>query len=118
MEQHHQPKLCINCKHIGRNGSGDALKFKCFATQNIRCEKIDLVTGNKYNIVRHETCYLARQDYAEMADSCGPEGKWFEPAPSKIDTSPSVDLSRYAGTYGGTRSATAADLLSQLDKLP
>lgn len=114
-----QPKLCINCKHIGRNGSGDALKFKCFAAGNIRCEKIDLVTGNKYNIVRHETCYLARNDYADLVDSCGTEGKWFEPAPPRIEEPSRIDLGRYAGTYGGTKptAPTAADLLSQLDKM-
>lgn len=105
------PKLCINCKHIGRNGSGDALKFKCFAPANIRCEKMDLVTGDKYKIFRHETCYLARQGYDGTVDSCGADGKWFEEKPPAVPE-PMPAKIQPAGKY------VAADLLSQLDKMP
>lgn len=103
-----RPKLCVNCKHIGRNGSGDPLKFKCFAPANIRCEKTDLVTGATYKIFRHETCYLARQGYDGTVDSCGADGKWFEEAPPKIDLPEPKPAGKYA----------AADLLSQLDSMP
>lgn len=100
-----QLKLCINCKHIGRNGSGDATKFKCFAADNISCEKVDLVTGEIRKIVKHENCYLARIDHGDAVASCGPSGKWFEPAPPKLVLNPhkSVDI--------------ATDLLSQLSNL-
>lgn len=102
-----QPKLCVNCKHIGRNGSGDSLKFKCFAPANIRCEKVDLVTGQQYKIFRHETCYLARQGFDGAVDSCGADGKWFEEAPPKIDLPEPKPTAKYG----------ADALLAQLDRM-
>lgn len=105
-----QPKFCVNCKHIGRNGSGDAKQFRCFHPINVLSKSVDLITGNTVTEYRHDTCYTARLNY-DGAYRCGPEGKWFEEAPPKIEL-PQGKLS-----YGPGPSS-AADLLSQLDKLP
>lgn len=95
-------KFCINCKHIGKNGSGDALKYKCFAVQNIQSKRLDLVTGQLNTDFKHQNCYTCRLDYA---DSCGPQGRWFEAAPPLPVTNVSPKL----------KPGLATDLLSQLD---
>lgn len=111
-----QPKLCINCKHIGRNGSGDASKYKCFATFNVECRRTDLVTGETIVGYRHVSCYDARLDYGSGNTSCGPEGKWFEEAPMKFEEPMRIGATDLRP--GGIKHVpVAADLLSQLDKL-
>lgn len=101
-----QPRFCINCKHIGRNGSGDALRFKCFAEQNVVRRTTDLVTGKAVVVFVFESCYDAR---LTREASCGAEGKWFEPAP------PAVEAHTMIATKPGTRSPI--DLLHQLDSM-
>lgn len=95
-----RPKFCINCKHIGRNGSGDAKRYRCLAPQNVRRETIDLVTGEKTILFNAETCYDARQ-----AGWCSAEGSWFERAPPRIEV------------QAAKMPSAATDLLSQLDKM-
>lgn len=101
-----RPKLCVNCKHIGRNGSGDPTRYRCFAPQNIRRKGTDLVTGNSITLYCADTCYDARQ-----AGWCGAGGSWFEEAPPKLEEKVSVAIA-----YSRKEQATA-DLLSQLDKM-
>lgn len=107
-----RPKFCINCKHIGRNGSGDAQRYRCFAEQNVVKRFTDLVTGNSATKFIYESCYAAReQSFTVGIDSCGPEGRWFEPV------SPVMRIGATDLRPGGVKHV-AADLLSQLDKMP
>lgn len=108
------PKICVHCKHVGTNGSGDASRYRCMAAPNIMTQKTDLVTGRSYNVYRHETCYLARVDYPE--DSCGLEGKWFEPRPP-IETVQGYQPNPAPATGATKQHAAAADLLNQLKSL-
>lgn len=103
-----RPKLCINCKHIGRNGSGDAIRYKCFAAPNIKTKRIDLVTGNSKTLFYFSTCYDARAEDVERPQNCGPEGKWFEPIPSQPAG---------FGCPPPNPRTGAIDLLAQLDKM-
>lgn len=102
-----QHKLCINCKHIGRNGSGDTKRYRCFAPQNVRRKEIDLVTGDNVTLYCAETCYEARQ-----AGWCGAGAAWFEEAPPKFN-----EPGNLMPGSDARRQATAADLLSQLDSM-
>lgn len=102
-----QPKLCINCKHIARNGSGDARLYKCFAPANIAENRLDLVTGETSKVLHFKTCYDARVDGVQRLENCGPTGRWFEEAPPKINLPEPKPAGKYA----------AADLLSQLNNM-
>lgn len=105
------PKLCINCKHIGRNGSGNATLYKCFAAKNIKMKRTDLVTGDTETMFHFGTCYDARAEGVMRMENCGPEGKWFEPAPIRIEEPSRI-------VPGSIRPVNAAaDLLSQLDSM-
>lgn len=87
-------KLCINCKHIGTNGSYNAELYRCFAPENKLAEP-DLVTGeDRYFWL---TCYLARgyeltgnktrfSSASDSSGSCGLDGKWFEQADPRPKT--------------------------------
>ena len=110
-----QPKLCINCKHIGRNGSGDAMNFRCFAEQNIIAREVDLVTGAAIIKRWFLTCYDARAEGVQRRENCGPEGKWFEEKPT-MEIVPTGKPGEY--TSRPIKGQAAADLLSQLDKMP
>lgn len=108
-----RPKFCINCKHIGRNGSNDWTRFRCFAPQNILSIKSNLVTGQSIKQVRHESCEMARFDYDGVTQCCGEAAKWFEPVPppeiisaSKSPTEPKSSAKPNAG-----------DLLGMLDSM-
>lgn len=109
-----QPKLCINCKHIGRNGSGDASKFRCFAKQNELSRTVDLVTGEPLVVFKFDTCYDARGPQEGFllnggfvkAENCGRAGRWFEEAPPKFNSGPPPAMK-----------TAASDLLSQLDAM-
>lgn len=102
-----QPKLCINCKHLAKSSMAGAENWKCFAEQNIKSKEMDLVTGDMVVKRRFLTCY----DTRKCSDACGPEGKWFEPAPPKFEE-PSRVL---PGAAKVARPVT--DLLNQLDKM-
>lgn len=109
-----QPKLCINCKHIARNGSGDASKFRCFAKQNEQLKTVDLVTGESLVVFKFATCYDAREAQEGFmlngkfveAENCGATGRWFEEAPPKFNSGPPPSMK-----------TAASDLLSQLDAM-
>lgn len=94
-------KLCINCKHIGRNGSGDAKRFRCFAVSNIKGSHIDLVTGDKVIEYYIDSCYEARREPCY----CGPSGKWFEEKPPALHSS--IDA------LSSNSKLSAVDLLKQ-----
>ena len=98
-----EPKLCINCKHVGTNGSGEWAKYRCFAPQN--AAGINLVAGHKeYGILY---CMDAR---AQNID-CGALGNWYEPKPAPItpaDTGIDVLTSASAQLADRVRAAKAA----------
>ena len=76
-----EPKLCINCKHIGTNSSGDWTKYKCFAPQNM--SGLNPVDGHKEYTT--ELCKDTRaNNYTTdfISRNCGLEGVWYEPKPS------------------------------------
>lgn len=104
-----QPKLCINCKHLGRNGSGDALRYRCFAKQNFAGEHVDVVTGIKIVAQHFATCYDARAAGVQRHENCGPEGRWFEEAPPKFEYP--------TGLPKAVSVNSASDLLSQLNSM-
>lgn len=101
------PKLCVNCKHIGRNSSGDAQRYRCFAPQNVMEKEVDLVTGETVTHFHFNTCYDARAKGVLRRENCGPEGKWFEPAPPKFETQQQIT--------DRAQRLSAVNLLSQLD---
>lgn len=76
MTNESSPRLCINCRWIATNGSGNAEKFRCLAPQNK--QGIDLVTGSPLWI--HENCYSARAA-SEGPYTCSEPGGWFEDKP-------------------------------------
>lgn len=102
------PKLCINCKHIGKNGSGDPLRYRCFAPQNIAAKRIDLVTGDSITDFRYENCYNARLSLG--GGNCSKDGLWFEPAP------PAVPL-EVSWRDEAKKAHVAGDLLNLLGKM-
>lgn len=104
-------KICMNCRYIGKNGSGDASRYKCFAPKNIESKRVDLVTGAAYTVFHYETCYEARLDSGVR---CGPEGKWFEEAqaPPKFN-----EPGNLMPGSDARRQAQATDLLNQLKGL-
>ena len=113
-DQQPQSKLCINCKHLARSSMAGAENWKCFAEPNVVSREIDLVTGETV-VKRHFlTCYDARAANVKRHENCGPEGKWFEPAPPKFEESGSVPATSLA-IRNARKDAT--DLLSQLDKM-
>lgn len=75
MDSTERPKLCINCKHIGTNSSGDWKSYKCFAPQNFA--GVNLVTGAKLYATLF--CEEARQHN----NRCGALGDWYDAAPPK-----------------------------------
>lgn len=64
-------RLCINCQHIGTNGTGEAKLFRCFAPGNVLATP-DLVTGGK----RYKSLYC--YDVRESVQLCGSRGEWWE----------------------------------------
>jgi len=71
-------KLCINCKHIGTNASGNVDTYKCFAPQNP--SDIDLVSGQK--IYKMQYCRDHRNLCAVTLPVCSVSAKWFEQRPA------------------------------------
>lgn len=101
-----EPKFCINCKHIGRNGGGDPLKYKCFAPQNIKRQATDYVTGETVTLYNASTCYEARE-----GGWCSAAGTWFEEAPPKF-----IEPARFTES-ARTKNSDVTDLLSQLTSM-
>lgn len=102
-------KYCVDCKHIGKNHSGDPLRYKCFSPHNINLIGIDYVTGEEYKTYHHGNCYHAR--LPNPTNCCGPDAAWFESAPPKAPE-PALPTPRSI-----TSRDTAVDLLGQLGKM-
>ena len=98
-----EPKLCINCKHVGTNSSGEWAKYKCFAPQNFA--GINLVAGHKeYGILY---CIDARVQNID----CGAIGSWYESKPAPVTIVPaaySVEVLAPAQLADRVRAAKAA----------
>ena len=96
-----EPKLCINCKHIGTNSSGDWTKYRCFAPQNYA--GVNLVTGDKEYCV--SLCAANRATGIEgVGRSCTAIGQWYEPKPPAPAIVP----------YGGADEVTPAQLAAKV----
>lgn len=75
-----EPKLCINCKWIATNASKDVSRYRCMAPQNKN--GINLIDGSTEWYL--SSCREARIEdryQIHLLNYCGPEAKWFEPAP-------------------------------------
>ena len=97
-----EPKYCINCKHIGTNGSGDADTYKCFAPQNPSTR--NLVTGTKNYTLPY--CRDHREHVVGYI-TCGIQGSWYELKPLK-------PVSENTYTYGGADEVTPAQLAAKI----
>lgn len=107
-----RPPFCINCKHLAKSSMAGAENWKCLAEQNIISRETDLVTGETI-VKRHFlTCYDARAADVKRHENCGPEGKWFEPAPPKFE-----EPSRILPGSVNKLNRPVTDLLDQLDKM-
>jgi len=117
-ENGQEPKLCINCKHIGTNNSGDWEKYRCFAPQNP--SQVNLITGDK--IYSQPYCsYFRAKGSAFSGISCTEAGLWYEakPAPpvsgSWEEVTPAQLAARVqAAKAAKTKANPGTDLLKEL----
>ena len=82
--------LCKECKQSFRSfndlvfhGFFSSFAYRCKKAFKEKEVKLDLVIGNKTDPAHYETCNLVRLHNADYNDSCGKEGRWWEPKDRK-----------------------------------
>ena len=77
-------RFCKDCRHRVLQDTvlgGTGVELRCARWSDSVREEVDLVTGARRTTMRLEDCYVERSGH--RADSCGPDGRFFEEGPER-----------------------------------